>query len=179
MFRTTKSPIIYFQQLGRLLSYSGRKDKLYVFDFANNLKNHKVIYDLYAEVCSRVKKLINENPTKEERQRYNNILENFRIIDNTSAVLNELDNIKNTVTKDSTKSQRLNTAIDILSGKINTSNQEYLQAHIDLFTLSDLIGIEEYRKIANLEILKPPIFLLPEHEFINLLDDCNNLKEKE
>lgn len=179
MFRTTKSPIIYFQQLGRLLSYSGRKDKLYVFDFANNLKNHKVIYDLYAEVCSRVKKLINENPTKEERQRYNNILENFRIIDNNSAVLNELDNIKNTVTKDSTKSQRLKTAIDILSGKINTSNQEYLQAHIDLFTLSDLIGIEEYRKIANLEILKPPIFLLPEHEFINLLDDCNNLKEKE
>ena len=37
MLRMTSSPIIYFQQLGRLLSYSKRRDKVVVFDKDGNM----------------------------------------------------------------------------------------------------------------------------------------------
>ena len=46
MLRTTSSPIIYFQQLGRLLSYSKRKDRVVVFDLVNNYQKHDAIYQV-------------------------------------------------------------------------------------------------------------------------------------
>ena len=50
MLRKTTSPIIYFQQIGRALSFSGRKRQIKIFDLVNNFANHDAIYAIYNEV---------------------------------------------------------------------------------------------------------------------------------
>ena len=57
MFRKTKSPIIYFQQLGRALSFSARKKQIKIFDFVDNISDNDVIYELYKEIIAEAKKL--------------------------------------------------------------------------------------------------------------------------
>lgn len=56
MLRHTTSPIIYFQQIGRLLSFSRRNDHLVVLDMVDNLNSHNVITSLYTNVISEAKK---------------------------------------------------------------------------------------------------------------------------
>lgn len=57
MLRKTISPIIYFQQIGRLLSFSNRNNNLKIVDLVNNIQNHKVIYNLYNDIYTKAKEL--------------------------------------------------------------------------------------------------------------------------
>ena len=89
MLRPTSSPIIYFQQLGRLLSYSRRKDKVVIFDFVSNYRRHSIIHEVYDEVVSRAKKLMITDP--ETKDRYQKIIDNFKIVDFSSYVSKKID----------------------------------------------------------------------------------------
>lgn len=178
MYRKTKSPIIYFQQLGRLLSYSGRKDKLYVFDMVNNLENHQVIYQLYNEVCERVKILLqDENLLEEDRIRYLKILDNFKIVDKSSYVLSLLNKIKIELTDDVVLSRRVSTAVKILTQKITSTKEEKIQAHIDLFKYFKELNLDQFKELYDLNIVKPNIFKLTVLEFEQLLAGKSNLRE--
>ena len=92
MLRKTMSPIIYFQQIGRCLSFSGRKRQIQIFDMVNNFNNHDVIKTLYEEVQEEYKKKLKENP--ENKEKYESVLANFKILDETKAILKQIGEIK-------------------------------------------------------------------------------------
>lgn len=88
MFRKTKSPIVYLQQIGRALSFSVRKKQIKIFDFVNNIAQNDVIYSLYKEMITEARKLILEDP--DHKELYEEILKKFEIIDETTNVIDEL-----------------------------------------------------------------------------------------
>jgi len=92
MFRKTKSPIVYFQQIGRALSFSVRRKQIKIFDFVNNIAESDIIYNLYKEMIIEAHKLIKENPSNKEL--YEEILKRFKIIDETTSIIEELKEIE-------------------------------------------------------------------------------------
>lgn len=177
MMRKTTSPIIYFQQLGRLLSYSGRKDELVVWDLVGNINNHKVIYELYQDVRQRAKKLIKEDP--ENKERYETILKRFKIIDNTTIISERLSDLTESLSKENVIKQRLTTAINILSGKIKVDDfNQKVQAHIDLYTYQNFVNIDMYKEISKLDIMKPDELSVSFKEFQQRLNGCDCLHDK-
>ena len=175
MFRKTTSPIIYFQQLGRLLSCSKKKDRVYVFDFVNNIKNHPYIYMLYQEVFRRANELILSEPQNKEF--YQNILDKFKIINLTSNICEEVDNLVEQTKVDKLKEERINTAILIFEGKISSTFAEKIQAQIDIFKLKNSIDLKKFKKIKELNIRKPKIFDLTIDEYSEYLSDEKIRKE--
>lgn len=95
MFRKTKSPIVYFQQIGRALSFSVRKKQIKIFDFVNNIAESDVIYELYKEIIAEAKILIEKYPEKKEL--YEEILSRFQIIDHTTNILDKLSEIEKNI----------------------------------------------------------------------------------
>jgi superfamily II DNA or RNA helicase len=175
MLRKTTSPIIYFQQLGRLLSYSQRKSQVFVYDLVNNIEQHRAIYKLYSEVISRARELIKTDPINKER--YNYIISNFRIMDFTSEICSEIDDLIDKTTHDNLIKQRLNTAINIL--KNNDNKILSSQAILDIFKYQQYLTLEQFIDVKKLNICKPDIFDLSIEDFKNKLGESANLKEKE
>lgn len=177
MLRPTTSPIIFFQQLGRLLSYSRRKDKVVVFDLVNNIRNSPHIYKVYRDVYKRAGELIETDPTNKDR--YLKILKSFKIVDATSEVYEKLDTIKKALTKENFYKKRIDFVIDIIQGKAKANEIEMKLAKLDLFKYYKYITLEQYKIIKNLDINKPAIFNLSEEEFITLLNGAENIYQKE
>ena len=175
MLRKTTSPIIYFQQLGRLLSFSGRNDSLVVWDLVGNINHHNVITDLYKEVQEKVTELLKTDPENEER--YRKILENFKIIDSTRLISDDIDRLKLSLNKKDVIEQRLNTAIDILNDLIDVNSKEKIQAHIDIFKYSVYVDAKMHKRICDLNIHLPDILNVSNEEFIKNLNGYKNYKE--
>ncbi len=112
MFRKTKSPIVYFQQIGRALSFSARKKQIKIFDFVNNIAESDVIYELYKEIISEAKKLIKEQP--ENKELYEEILKRFEIVDETTQIIDELKQIESLLDEKYILKNNLNNAINKL-----------------------------------------------------------------
>lgn len=177
MLRPTTSPIIFFQQLGRLLSYSRRKDKVIVFDLVNNIIKSPHIYKLYIDLCERAKELIIIDPDNKER--YLNIVKSFKIVDATSRIYEKLDILKTALLKENFYKKRIDFVIDILQGKVEVNEVEENMAKLDLFRYYKYITLEQFRIIKTLDVNKPSIFNLSEEEFINILNGGENIYQKE
>ena len=177
MMRYTTSPIIYFQQLGRLLSYSRRKDQVVVLDFVNNIKNSPIIYELYEDVCKKAKERIISDPYKKEH--YEEIIKRFKIIDETSKIYDQIEKLKKEFSKDSIIENRLRTAIKILKNEIDFNKAELIQAQLDILKYENYITIEMYDNIKELSLLKnPSIMNFEREEFVNYLNGNKNIHEK-
>ncbi len=176
MMRHTASPIIYFQQLGRLLSYSSRLDELVVWDLVDNLKAHQVIYNLYQDVKERVSKLVVDDPQNAER--YNTILSRFKIIDYTIEVTSKVDKIEQLLTRENILRIQLNSAIAILNNPNHLPVEERIKAHIDIFRLSNFITAADFIKIQDLPIMKPDVLNVSYEEFMSQLDGASCVHEK-
>ena len=107
MLRKTTSPIIYFQQLGRLLSYSKRNSNVVVLDMVDNICNHPIIYNLYSDVVRKVDEMIKLHP--EEKEKYKKILDSFKIVDLTGDVCRVVDEVKDTYSRKGIIVRRLKT----------------------------------------------------------------------
>lgn len=176
MFRKTTSPIIYFQQLGRLLSFSRRKDRVYVFDYAGNLKNHKVIYKLYNEVISRAKELIETDPANKER--YLSIIENFKIVDKTSEILEKLNRYNEKYSKETLIKMRLEKDISMVQNGKNLNYLTVYEIESDFRRYYKYVDKDLFVKIKNLKkIGKPNLFQLDVDEFVNLLDGYDTIND--
>lgn len=177
MLRPTTSPTIFFQQLGRLLSYSRRKDKVVVFDLVNNIRRSPHIYQLYIDLYKRANELIEIDPDNKER--YLNIVNSFKIVDTTSKISEKLDILKKALLKENFYKKRMDFIIGILQGKIITNELEEKMAKIDLFKYYKYITLEQYRIIKTLNVNKPSIFNLSEEQFIYMLRGEENIYQKE
>ncbi len=177
MLRKTTSPIIFFQQLGRLLSYSRRKDKVCVFDFVNNIRQSPYIYELYIDLYNRATELMELDPQNKER--YLKILTSFKIVDATSRVSQKLDIIKTAMKPENFYKKRMETVIKILTHEITANEIEEKMATIDLFKYYQFITLEQFKIIKPLEINKPAIFKFTPEEFTYALNGYETLYLKE
>ena len=177
MLRPTTSPIIFFQQLGRLLSYSRRKDKVVVFDLVNNIRQSPHIYQLYIDLYQRANELIEIDP--ENKNRYLNIVKKFKIVDATSKIYDKLDILKNVLSKESFYKKRIDFVVEILQEKGSVNEVEEKMAKMDLFKYYKHITLEQFRVIKNLNVNKPSIFNLSEEEFVDMLSGEENIYKKE
>ena len=173
MLRPTQSPIIYFQQLGRLLSYSRRDDQVVVFDLVNNLKNNSVIYNLYNEVMERAKELCETD--KENKERYERIIKNFIIVDTSSKVSEKIDQFNNEYSKDNLIELRLSKDVQILQDE-GTVNEKSVQAYLDLFKYQDYITLDMFKAIQKLSIDKPSIFDMSYEDYESYLKGSKNIR---
>lgn len=176
MLRSTTSPIIYFQQLGRLLSYSSRKDEVVVFDLVNNLKNNPAIYELYNDLIDKAKNLIISDP--ENKNRYEAIIKNFKIINVSGNLYTQLDNLKREYSVNNLIYKNMEYAIDTLEN--NLSNEiDKIQANLIMFKYQDYITIDLFKRIKQIDqIEKPNIFNFSVDEFTNYLNGASCIKEK-
>lgn len=177
MLRPTTSPIIFFQQLGRLLSYSRRKDKVVVFDLVNNIRKSPHIYKLYIDLYKRANELIEIDP--DNKDRYLNIVKRFKIVDTTSKIYDKLDVLKNALLRENFYKKRIDFVIKILQGNSPFNEVEEKMAKMDLFKYYKYITLEQFRVIKNLNVNKPSIFNLSEEEFVDLLSGEENIYKKE
>lgn len=177
MLRPTTSPIIFFQQLGRLLSYSRRKDKVVVFDLVNNIRQSPHIYQLYIDLYQRANELIKSDP--DNRDRYLNIVKRFKIVDATSKIYDKLDILNNALSKEKFYKKRIDFVIEILQKNGHANEIEEKIAKMDLFKYYKYITLEQFRIIKTLDVNKPSIFNLSEDGFVEMLNGEENIYKKE
>ena len=175
MMRKTTSPIIYFQQLGRLLSFSARNSNLVVWDLVDNLKNHKIIHKLYNEVITRSKASIEQDPVNKER--YAKILENFKIIDKSTELLAALSKLDEELSSENIINIRLNRAISILIDSDYSNKFEFWQAKRDLEELYQYITKDDFIKLKNYKVTLPLEINVSIEKFEEMLGGFKNLYE--
>lgn len=176
MLRTTSSPIIYFQQLGRLLSYSKRKDRVVVFDLVNNYQKHDAIYQVYTEVASRARELITSDP--DNRERYERILNNFKIVDYSSKICQKIDELDKKYSPYNIAMLTLDETIGLLEESIDFKDADVYFGYLNLFRYQKYATIEMYDRVSKLDIEKPGVFASSREEFIKYLAGYKNIYQK-
>ena len=176
LLRRTSSPIIYLQQIGRLLSFSKNKNQLYVFDLVSNVTNNRVITDLYLELFEKAKIKIVEDP--DNRERYQKIIECFKIVDITGKLAVEIEDLTQKLTRSKIIELRLDYAIDILSSD-HYSDFDYdkLQAQLDIFKYQKYINREQFKRLSVLPINKPSLFNNTFEQFDKYLGNYNSIQD--
>lgn len=177
MLRPTTSPIIFFQQLGRLLSYSRRKDKVVVFDLVNNIRQNPHIYKLYIDLYQRANELIESDPNNKDR--YLNIVKKFKIVDAISKIYDKLDILNRALSKEKFYKKRIDFVIEILQENGHANEIEEEIAKMDLFKYYKYITLEQFRIIKTIDVNKPSIFNSSEDEFVEMLSGEENIYKKE
>lgn len=189
MFRKTKSPIVYFQQIGRALSFSARKKQIKIFDFVNNFAENDVISELYKEVIAEAKRLIKEHP--ENKELYEEILQRFQIIDETTQILDELKEIEKTIDENYIMKNGIENAIMKLEEyrhfypktnfKIeitrNRINREYIGAYNYICRMEEYLTQEQMDRLQKLEIDFSKMINLSKEERSTLLEGYNTFYE--
>lgn len=190
-FRKTKSPIIYWQQLGRALSFSARKKQIKIFDFANNTSDNKVVYELYKEMLEEAKRLMTEDPANKDL--YEEILSHFEIVDQTTSILDKLQEIETKIDKDYIIKNKVDLAIlkleeyrqyhqntnfnDLLSkGQIDF---EYVRAYNYLCDIEDYLTTEQVLRLQKLNISFTTKIDLPKEKRLEILGENQSFKELE
>ena len=184
MLRKTTSPIIYFQQIGRALSFSGRNKQIKIFDLVNNFNNHMAIDRLYQELHEEFEKRSKESP--ENKEKYEQVLKKFKIMDETKIILNNLSNIERELTKEKIIESRLDYSIDILTQYLKNGgrafeifqNENTKKAYTTIARYDTFVNNTQFEKLLQLNILLPERISMTLEERQELLEGCNSLQEK-
>lgn len=191
IFRKTKSPIIYWQQLGRALSFSARKKQIKIYDFANNTSDNKVVYELYKEMLEEVRKLLIEDP--ENKELYMEILKRFQIVDQTTSILEKLQVIETKIDQEFIIRDRIDLAIykleeyrtfypktdfnvELLGNRLG---EEYVRAYNYICDVEDYLTIEQIERLQKLHITFTAKIDLPKNKRLEILGDSKTFKELE
>lgn len=183
LLRKTISPIIYFQQIGRALSFSGRNKKITIFDLVNNFGNHNAIDAVYKEVEEEMKRKIKEEP--ENAEKYKEVLRKFKILDETREIIQEINSIKQEVTPEkiilSRVSYAVNTLIDeIEKGNVDIfENQKSKKSYLWLSYYAKYINNEQFERLSKLNIILPEVLCMTIEERLQMLEGFDSIYEKE
>lgn len=184
MLRKTTSPIIYFQQIGRALSFSGRKKEIKIFDLVNNFNNHMAIDMIYQELHEEYEKRIKECP--ENKEKYEKILKNFKIMDETKALLKDISDVKNEVTKEKIIESKIDYSIDVLNKFVKSGkktfdlfqNEDTKKAYTTIARYDVFVNNKQFEKLLGLNIVLPEKISMTMEERENLLDGYDSIHEK-
>ena len=153
--RSTSSPIIYFQQLGRTLTSSNINNVVQVFDLKSNYFSHDAIIELYNEIMDLCNRKIEENPEKKER--YEFIKNSFTIVDSSNKYLSKLKAIRRKITYEMIILTELEYIIDSLELYIKENDLNGEISGIDIIDpmMKDYyFKLYEYREFINDELKK-------------------------
>lgn len=162
LLRKTQSPIIYFQQIGRALSFSGRNKSIKIFDLVNNFGNHNAIDMVFQEIKLEVERLSKIYPERQEQ--YKNVLGKFKIMDETREILQEISNIKEQISPQFIISCKISDAINKVEKQIQENNKDTMsiffskeakEAYITLSKYSKYVSNEQFRRLKKLDIFLP------------------------
>ena len=184
MLRRTTSPIIYFQQIGRVLSFSGRNKQIKIFDLVNNFNNHMAIERLYKELHEEFEKRSKESP--ENKEKYEQVLKKFKIMDETKKILNDLEKIKEELTKEKIIESKIDYSIEILTQYIKSggkvfelfNNKEAKKAYTTIARYDTFVNNKQFEKLLQLNIILPEKISMTIEERQELLNGCNSIQEK-
>ena len=184
MLRKTMSPIIYFQQIGRCLSFSGRKRQIQIFDMVNNFNNHDVIKTLYEEVQEEYKKKLKENP--ENKEKYESVLSNFKILDETKAILKQIGEIKEKCTTEKIIESKIDYSIEVLKEYSESEraiyrlfeNPKAKNAYNVIANYDIYVDNEQFKELLDLEIILPEKLSMTMEERLEMLGGFNTIREK-
>lgn len=189
MFRKTKSPIVYFQQLGRALSFSVRKKQIKIFDFVDNISNNDVIYELYREVINEARRLTKLDPSKKDF--YEEILRRFQIIDETTQIIDELNAIEKIIDENYIAKNNIEQAISKLEeyrifyphtdfNKELTERhlgRDYVNAYNFICRMNEELTIDQTERLRALNIRFSYEINLPKSERLELLKGYPTIKK--
>lgn len=184
LLRKTTSPIIYFQQIGRALSFAGRDRQIKIFDLVNNFGNHNAIDLVYQEYQDEVRRLIEEHP--EKREYYEEQLRKFVIMDETREILKELREIQKQVTPLVIIESKIDYSIEILL-KINQQkgnisifdDEEMKKAYTTISKYARYVNNNQFKKLSELDIILPEELSMTWEEREELLGGFKSVYEKE
>ena len=184
MLRKTTSPIIYFQQVGRALSFSGRKKQIKIFDLVNNFNNHMAIDMVYEEFHKEFEKKIQEHP--ENKEKYEETLQRFKIMDETKSILKDLSDIKEQVTEEKIIESKIDYSIEVLeqfinSGKSNSeifTNDATKKAYMQIASYNTFVNNNQFEKLLKIHIILPESLSMTIEERQELLHGYNSVQEK-
>lgn len=188
-FRRTMSPRIYFQQIGRLLSFSGRRQNVRVFDLVDNIANHKAIYDVYDEFLEEIEKRIAANP--EKREEYEEIISRFKISNETITLIKELQEISKEVTPEKIIESKITYAIKIINDFIKNNNikgtlvpfvvedKQLKKAYVAICKYYKYVTNEQFERLLETEVVLPQNLMMTLEERKELLQGYNSIYEKE
>ena len=183
LLRKTISPIIYFQQIGRALSFSGRNKQIKIFDLVNNFGSHNAIDSIYTEFQEEMRKKIKLHP--EKAKQYQGILDRFRIMDETKDILKELNEIDEQVTPEKIITSKIDYSLKLLNYKnsnelINIFDDEDIQkAYSTIAKYYRYIDNEQFKELLNLSIMLPEELSMSYEERLEQLEGCNSINEHE
>ena len=185
MMRKTTSPIIYFQQIGRALSFSGRKKQIKIFDLVNNFGNHNAIDEVFTEFKEEMKRLIKLHPEKAEK--YQAILDKFKIMDETKEILSELNDIDKNVTPDKIIASKIDYSINLLKEKLEKvdevfhlfSDEDSQKAYATVSRYYKNVDNEQFKRLLDLDIILPEELSMSYEERLSNLKGYNSIKEYE
>lgn len=185
LLRRTVSPIIYFQQIGRALSFSGRNKQIKIFDLVNNFGNHNAIDSIYREFQEEMKRMIELHPEKAEQ--YQAILDRFKIMDETKDILKELNEVSEQVTPEKIIASKINYSLNLLKDKISNdsevfhifSDEDAQKAYSTIAKYYRYVDNEQFKQLLDLDILLPEELSMSYEERLEQLAGYNSIKERE
>lgn len=185
LLRRTVSPIIYFQQIGRALSFSGRNKQIKIFDLVNNFGNHNAIDSIYREFQEEMQRMIKLYPDKAEQ--YQAILDRFKIMDETKEILNALNEVNEQVTPERIIASKITFSINLLRDKISNDNTLYhlfsdndtQKAYSIIAKYYRYVDNEQFKQLLDLNIPLPEELSVTYEERLEQLDGYNSIKERE
>lgn len=185
LLRRTVSPIIYFQQIGRALSFSGRNKQIKIFDLVNNFGNHNAIDSIYREFQEEMKRMIEVHP--ENAEQCQAILDRFKIMDETKDILKELNEVGEQVTHEKIITSKINYSLNLLKDKVSNDNDvfdifsnEYTQkAYSTIAKYYRYVDNEQFKELLDLDILLPEELSMSYEERLEQLAGYNSIKELE
>ena len=184
LLRKTASPIIYFQQIGKVLSFSDRNKQIKIFDLVNNFGNYNAIDFIYQEFTEEMKRMIKLHP--EEAEKYQEKLNSFKIVDEAKDIIKELKEINEQVTPEKIIVSKINYSLNLLKDKIanneifNIVNDEETQnAYLTIVKYYRYVDNEQFKQLSDLNILLPEELSMTYEERLEKLEGYNSIKEHE
>ena len=182
--RKTTSPIIFFQQLGRALSFSGRNKQIKVFDLVNNFGNHNAIDAVFLEFQEEMQRKIKEHPEKADK--YKELLSRFKIMDETRDILRKINSISEKVTPEKIimshveyatntfyNACKANKHVDVFRDKV------YRKAYAYLSKYSKYVTNEQFEKLVETKMVLPYGLFMSEEERKASLAGFDSFYEKQ
>ncbi len=185
LLRRTTSPIIYFQQIGRALSFSGRDKQIKIFDLVNNFGNHNAIDAVYKEFKEEMQKKIKLHPDKAEQ--YQSLLNRFKIMDETREILSVLNEASEQVTPEKIIASKINFSINLLRDKMSNDNKlmhlfsdkDSEKAYSTIAKYYRYVDNEQFIQLLDLDLPLPEELSITYEERLKQLEGYNSIRERE
>lgn len=192
MTRSTTSPILYLQQLGRALSYSVRKKQITIFDLAGNATEIDIINNLYKELLKEARDNLKNGVGDPEL--YEQIIDRFEIVDRGTSENDSLLMIEKYIDDNYINARKVIMLVDILCNFANSIDGNFMELlkankidkeHVDNYkTLQRLSNIIPYSDLVRLStcgiLVSEEIQLNPEVlEKVKISGNYKNVRDNE